>query len=84
MHSRREIVARARPTFLEVAGEAFDVVAGDVEQRQLALLAPGRELAQIQGVGVAGQTGVAAQEAEQRLLLDIAEHAISAALHRQG
>jgi hypothetical protein len=59
-------------------------VTGDVEQSQLALLAPRRELAQIQRVGVTRETRVAIQEAEQRLLLDIAEHAISTALHRQG
>ena len=69
---------------LEVTGEAFDVVAGDVEQRQLTLLAPGCELAQVQRVGVAGETRVATQEAEQRLLLEIAEHAISTALQGQG
>jgi len=67
-----------------VTGEAFDVVAGDVEQCQLALLAPGGELAQIQGVRISGETGVAARQAEQCLLLEIAEDAVSAALHGQG
>jgi hypothetical protein len=37
---------------LKVAGEAFNVVTGDIEQRQLALLTPGGELAKIQGVRV--------------------------------
>ena len=71
-------------TALKVTGEAFDVVAGDLEQRQLTLLAPGCELAQVQRVRVAGETRVATQEAKQRLLFEIAEHAISTALQGQG
>jgi hypothetical protein len=39
---------------LQVAGEAFDVGAADGEQGQGADTAPGGELAQVQGVGVAG------------------------------
>jgi hypothetical protein len=76
---------RPRPTcILKVTGEALDVVAGNIEQRQMALLAPRRELAQVQGVGVARQPRVAAQEADQRLLLQGAEHAIRSTLHRQS
>ena len=43
---------------LQVAGEAFDVGAADGEQGQGADPAPGGELAQVQGVGVAGQAAV--------------------------
>ena len=69
MHSRREI-GGSRSTYLfEPSSKAFDVVAGDIEQCQLSLLAPRRKLAQIQAVGIAGQSRVSAQEAEQRLLL---------------
>ena len=39
----------------EVAGEAFDVDPADVEQLMVVLPAPGSELTQIQGVGVAGE-----------------------------
>jgi hypothetical protein len=46
---------------LQVAGEAFDVAAADGEQRQGADAAPGRELAQVQGVGLAGQAAVSGQ-----------------------
>ena len=70
MHNRRAIVARARPRSSSCRAKAFDVVAGDVEQRQLALLAPGRELAQVQRVRVAGETRVATQEPDQRSLLE--------------
>jgi hypothetical protein len=35
-----------------LAGEALNIVTGDIEQRQLALLTPRRELAKIQRVRV--------------------------------
>jgi len=38
---------RPRPTEIQLTCEGFDVVAGDIKQRQLALLAPRRELAKI-------------------------------------
>ena len=38
-----------------MASEAFDVMPGDIEQSELSLLTPRRELAQIQRVRVAGQ-----------------------------
>ena len=70
--------------FFELPSKAFDVVAGDVEQSELSLLTPRRKLAQIQGIGITGQSRVSAQEAEQRLLLDRAEDAIRATLQRQS
>ena len=45
----------------QVAGEGFDVGAADVEQAQGAGPAPGGELAQVQGIGLAGQAAVAGQ-----------------------
>lgn len=55
-------------------------MASDIEQGQLSLLTPRRELTEIQCVGVAGQSRDA-EKAEQRLMLDGAEHAIGASLH---
>jgi hypothetical protein len=46
----------------EVAGEQLDVSASNGEQAQLPLAAPGGELAQVQGVGLAGHAGVPGQE----------------------
>ena len=46
---------------LQVAGEAFDVAAADGEQGQGTGAAPGSELAQVEGVGVAGQAAVSGQ-----------------------
>jgi len=50
------------PGGLEVAAEALDVGAADTEQPHLVTRAPGRELAQIQGIGFAGQAAVPGQE----------------------
>ena len=48
------------PAFrFQVAGEALDVSAPGLEQAQITLLAPASELAQIQGVSLTGQAGVA-------------------------
>ena len=58
----------------EVAGEALDVDAADVEQAVVVLPAPGGELAQVQGVGVAGEAAVGGQEPEQRHPLDVGQH----------
>ncbi len=41
----------------QVAGEALDVGPPGSEQAQVAQLAPGGELAQVQGVGLTGQAG---------------------------
>ena len=54
---------------LEVAAEPFDVSPARPEQRDRAFGAPRCPLAQIQGVGLAGQTGVAGQEPTQGQLL---------------
>ena len=58
---------------LQVAGEGLDVGAPDREQRQRAEAAPGGELAQIQGVSLAGQAAVPGQEPGEREPLGIAE-----------
>ena len=46
----------------QLSGEAFDVGAPDGEQVQGAGPAPGGELAQVQGAGLAGQAAVSGQE----------------------
>jgi hypothetical protein len=51
-----------------IAGEALNVRTPRLEQAQTALLAPGRALAQVQRICLASQTGVAGQEASQRLI----------------
>ena len=58
--------------FFEVAGEALDVGSTGVEQVNVALVAPGDELAQVQGVRVAGHPAVAGQGQ----LLGVAEHGV--------
>ena len=58
---------------LEVAGEALDVDPADVEQAPVVLPAPGGELAQVEGVRLAGEAAVAGQEAEQRGLLELGQ-----------
>ena len=50
----------------QVAGEAFDVGAADGEQVQGAGAAPGGDLAQVEGVGLAGQAAVPGQEPGER------------------
>jgi hypothetical protein len=71
VHSRREIVAR-------------DVAAGDREQRSPSVVTPLREVAKIEGVGVAGQAGVAAEEACECSQFGFGEHVISHDAHRRG
>jgi hypothetical protein len=57
----------ASPAFrLKLAGEGLDVRAADREQRQRPALAPAGELAQVQGVGLAGQAAVSGQEPGER------------------
>ena len=74
---------RAQPTshrrprlseILELAGEAFDVDAANLEQAVLTLPAPRRELAQIQRVGVTGVAAVTGEEPEQSCLLGFTHH----------
>ena len=50
---------------LQVAGEAFDVGAANLEQPHLMLLAPAGELAQVQRVRFARQAGLTGQEPSQ-------------------
>jgi hypothetical protein len=50
------------PGGFEVAAEAFDVGSACGKQAQVVAVAPGGELAQVQGVGLAGQAGVPGQE----------------------
>ncbi|MDQ1400183.1 MAG: hypothetical protein QOK20_2115 [Acidimicrobiaceae bacterium] len=57
----------------EVPAEAHYVGPAHLEQPKVVVVAPGGELAQIEGVGVAGETAVAGQEAGQREALGIAE-----------
>ena len=58
----------------QLAGEGLDVGAADREQRQRAGAAPGGELAQVQGVGLAGQAAVPGQEAGEREPLGLGEY----------
>ena len=74
VHSRLVTVARARPSVLEVPAEALDVSSPDSEQSQAAAVTPGRELAQVQRVGFAGQAAVPGQEAGQGQLPLTGEH----------
>ena len=55
---------RPSPSF-QVASVGLDVASADLEQAQVALVAAGDELAQIQRVGVAGEAPVAAEEPGQ-------------------
>jgi len=50
------------PGCFEVAGEELDVRAPGGEQPRLSPAAPGGELAQVLGVGLAGHAGVTGQE----------------------
>ena len=50
---------------LQVAGEAFNVGAADLEQADVMLLAPAGELAQVQRVRFARQAGLTGQEPSQ-------------------
>ena len=72
--SRRVTVARARPAGFEFAGEGLDVGAADREQRQGPGAAPAGELAQVEGVGLAGQAAVPGQVPGEREPLGIGEH----------
>jgi hypothetical protein len=57
-----------------VSREALDVGSAGLEKAEVALLAPGGELAQVECVSLAGQPGVAGQEPGQSHPLGIAEH----------
>jgi hypothetical protein len=72
VHSRRVTVARA-PACFQFAGEGLDVRAADREQRKRPCPAPAAELAQVEGVGLAGQAAVPGQEPGQREPLRVGE-----------
>ena len=58
----------------QFAGEGLDVGAADREQRQRPGAAPAGELAQVEGVGLAGQAAVPGQVPGEREPLGIGEH----------
>jgi hypothetical protein len=58
---------------LQLAGEPFDVRAADREQGHGAGAAPGRELAQVQRVGLTGQAAVPGQEPGEGKPLGVGE-----------
>jgi predicted metal-binding membrane protein len=58
VHSLRVTVARARPPGFQITGEAFDVSAAGLEQADVALVAPGGVLPQVQGGVVVIAAGV--------------------------
>jgi hypothetical protein len=60
-----------------VTAESLDVGSPRGEQVQPVLGTPGGELAQVEGVGIAGQAAVSGQETSQRLLLTHGEQRIS-------
>ena len=66
MHSRRAIVARARPAGLELAGERLDVCTFHLEQSEVMVGAVGGVLAQIECVCLMGEAGVPGQESGER------------------
>src|SRR5215469_8851019 len=58
----------------QVAGEALDVRPAGLEQAQVTLVTPAGVLAQVESVGLAGQAGVARQEAGESEPLSVAEY----------
>jgi len=63
---------RCRPALrLELTAEGLDVTAADLEQAQMAPVAERHELAEVEGVGVAGEAPVAAEEPGQRNMFRI-------------
>src|SRR5262245_57297042 len=62
---------------LEMPAKRFDVGAARTEQANLVLGAPGDVLTQIKRVGLAGESAVAGQEADQRGLLLRAEQRVA-------
>ena len=61
----------------EIAGERFDVAASHGEQASSAVVAPLGELAEIECVGVSGQTGMSAEEACERSQFGVGEHVVA-------
>ena len=73
VHSRRVDGGAGPALGFQFAGEGLDVRAADREQRQGPGAAPSGELAQVQGVGLAGQAAVPGQEPGEREPLGISE-----------
>jgi hypothetical protein len=73
VHSRRVTVARARPRASSSRAKV-SIGAADGEQRERAGAAPAGELAQVQGICLAGQAAVPGQEPREREPLGIIEH----------
>jgi hypothetical protein len=60
-------------TGFEVAGEALEVAPAHAERTQAVLRAPRDELAQVQGVGLPGDSPVGGEERGQRVALSVGE-----------
>ena len=72
------MVARGPAGGLEVSGKALDVASARTEQQDVVFCAPGDELTQVEGVGLAGQAGVARQESGQGKALGAGEERVVA------
>src|SRR5215470_4602981 len=64
-HSRADHSGPGPAAGLQVTGETLDVGPAGLEQAQVAQLAPGSELPQVQRVGLPRQAGIAGQESCQ-------------------
>ena len=62
----------------ERSGEHLDVDPGDGEEGKVSLRAPAGELPQVEGVGLAGQTPIAGQEAHQGHPFNVREEGLGA------
>ena len=62
MHRRRGDGGPGAAAGFQVAAEELDVGPAGAEQAQLVLLAPARELPQVQLIGLAGQAAVPGEE----------------------
>jgi len=71
---RRVIVDRARPAASRSRAKHSMSAAADSEQPQLAAMAPGDELAQVDGVRLPGHAGIPGQETGSGQPLLITEH----------
>ena len=76
MHSRRAIVARARPSVSSCAGERLDMGSFHVEQGEVMVRAVGGVLAQIERVRLMGEARVAGQESGEREPFRVGERVV--------
>ncbi len=72
MHAAWQPSPERGPLF-EIAVVALDVRSSDGEQAKIVLVAPGDELAHVQGIRVAGQAAVAGKDRGKRVPLRIRE-----------